>query len=48
MNNEIKKYLFDIHESIESIYMYLAEEGDFFKYLDNEIIWGTIIRHLPV
>ena len=99
MDNEIKKYLFDIHESIESIEKYLGENRDFNVYMtdkmlrraverefeiigealsrieklnstikisskrqiismrnrvihgydkiDNEIIWGTIIRHLP-
>ncbi len=96
---EIKKYLFDIHESIDSIEQYLGEKRDFKAYMadkmlrraverefeiigeamgriekldsslnisskkqiismrnrvihgydkiDNEIIWGTIIRHLP-
>ncbi len=99
MNVEIKKYLFDIHESIVSIESYLGEKRDFNVYLadkmlrraverefeiigeamnriekldstiqitskkqiismrnrvihgydkiDNEIIWGTIVRHLP-
>jgi len=99
MDNEIKKYLFDIHESIESIEKYLGENRDFNVYttdkmlrraverefeiigealsriekldatikitskrqiismrnrvihgydkIDNEIIWGTIVRHLP-
>ena len=96
---EIKKYLFDIQESIDSIEKYLNEKRDFTVYLndkmlrraierefgiigeamtriekfdstinitskkqiinmrnrvihgydkiDNEIIWGTIVRHLP-
>ncbi len=49
MDNEIKKYLFDIHESIESIEKYLGENRVIHGYdkIDNEIIWGTIIRHLP-
>jgi uncharacterized protein with HEPN domain len=99
MDNEIKKYLFDIQESIDSIQKYLGEQRDFKVYLankmlrraverefeiigeamsriekldptieisakrqiismrnrvihgydkiDNEIIWGTIVRHLP-
>ena len=34
MNNDVKKYLFDIQESIKSI--------------DDEIVWGTIDRHLPL
>ena len=99
MELEIKKYLFDIYESIDSIETYLGEKRDFKGYLadkmlrraverefeiigeamsriekldsslnisskkqiismrnrvihgydkiDNEIIWGTIVRHLP-
>jgi uncharacterized protein with HEPN domain len=99
MDNEIKKYLFDIQESIESIQKYLGDKRDFKVYMadkmlrraverefeiigeamsriekfdstieisskrqiismrnrvihgydkiDNEIIWGTIVRHLP-
>lgn len=99
MQLEIKKYLFDIRESIESIEKYLGDKRDFNIYLadkmlrraverefeiigeamnriekldssieisskrqiismrnrvihgydkiDNEIVWGTIVRHLP-
>ena len=99
MDLEIKKYLFDIQESIDSIEKYLGDKRDFNEYvadkmlrraverefeiigeamsriekldsalnisakkqiismrnrvihgydkIDNEIIWGTIVRHLP-
>lgn len=99
MELEIKKYLFDIQESINSIEKYLGEKRDFKVYIadkmlrraverefeiigeamgriekidsslnissqkqiinmrnrvihgydkiDDEIIWGTIVRHLP-
>ena len=99
MEHNIKKFLFDIKESVESIEKYLGTSRDFKAYLsnkmlrraverefeiigeamsriekldssliisairqiismrnrvfhgydkiDNEIIWGTIIRHLP-
>ena len=99
MKLEVKKYLFDIRESIESIEEYLGDRRDFNIYLsdkmlrraverefeiigeamgriekinlsieisskrqiismrnrvihgydkiDNEIIWGVIVRHLP-
>ena len=99
MDLEIKKYLFDIQESIDSIENYLGDKRDFTAYnadkmlrraverefeiigeamsriekldatlnisskrqiismrnrvihgydkIDNEIIWGTIVRHLP-
>jgi uncharacterized protein with HEPN domain len=100
MDLEIKKYLFDIKESIDSIEKYLGDKRDFKVYfankmlrraierefeiigeamsriekldstlnisskkhiismrnrvihgydkIDDEIIWGTIIRHLPI
>jgi len=100
MDNDIKKFLFDIQESIDSILTYLGEKRDFNVYMsdkmlrraverefeiigeamnnidnldstlnisskrqiismrnrvihgydkiDNEIIWGTIVRHLPI
>ncbi|MFB6319039.1 DUF86 domain-containing protein [Saccharicrinis sp. FJH54] len=100
MELEIKKYLFDIKESIDSIESYLGEKRDFTIYMsdkmmrraierefeiigeamtkldrldntleisskrqiismrnrvihgydkiDHEIIWGTIVRHLPI
>ena len=100
MNNMIKKFLFDIKESIESIENYIGDNKDFNIYqsnkmlrraverefeiigeamnrivqiddkinistkkqiinmrnrvihgydkIDDAIIWGTIIRHLPV
>jgi len=99
MEIEIKKYLFDIQESIDSIEKFLGDKRDFKIYMadkmlrraverefeiigeamsriekldslldisgkkqiinmrnrvihgynkiDNEIIWGTIVRHLP-
>lgn len=100
MDNEIKKHLFDIKESVDSIENYLGEKPDFNVYksdkmlrraverefeiigeainridkidpeisisskkqiismrnrvihgydkIDDEIIWGTIVRHLPI
>lgn len=99
MDHEIKKYLYDIQESIKSIQEYIGEKRDFSVYqsnkmlrraverefeiigeavsrinkidptldisskrqiismrnrvihgydkVDDEIVWGTIIRHLP-
>ena len=100
MDSKIKKYLYDISESINSIELFIGEKRDFINYLndkmlrraverefeiigeamnrliklkpdinisskkqiismrnrvihgydkiDDEIIWGTILRHLPV
>ena len=46
MKNEIKKFLFDIKESIDSIENYLEGKKDFNVYQGNKM--GTIIRHLPI
>ncbi len=100
MDDKVKKYLYDIKESIDSIENYLGDKRDFSIYLndkmlrraierefeiigeamnridkidptikistkdqiismrnrvihgydrvDNEIVWGTIVRHLPI
>ncbi len=100
MDVKVKKYLYDIKESIDSIENYLGDKRDFSIYLndkmlrraierefeiigeamnridkidptikistkdqiismrnrvihgydrvDNEIVWGTIVRHLPI
>lgn len=100
MDDDIKKFLYDINESVDSINSYLGETRDFNEYqnskmlrraierefeiigeamgkinkidpkidisskrqiismrnrvihgydkIDNEIIWGTIVRHLPI
>ena len=37
MDNEIKKYLFDINESIESIEKYLGDKRDFNIYFANKM-----------
>ena len=37
MKREIKKYLFDIKTSIESIEEYLGEKRDFFEYQNNKL-----------
>jgi uncharacterized protein with HEPN domain len=38
MNREIKKYLFDINASIESIFSYLGETRNFFEYQQNKLL----------
>ena len=42
MENEIKKYLFDIKESIESIENYLGEKRDYNVYLENKMLRRAI------
>ena len=31
-NKSLKKYLYDVQQSIDSIYEYLGEKRDFFEY----------------
>ncbi len=38
MKREIRKYLFDIKTSIESINEYLGEEQNFFEYQENKLL----------
>jgi uncharacterized protein with HEPN domain len=62
MDIEIKKYLFDIQESIDSIEkldstLEISGKRQIvsmrnrvihgYDKIDNEIVWGTIVRHLP-
>ena len=44
MNQEIKKYLFDILESINSIENYLGEKRDFFVYNSNKMLRRAVER----
>lgn len=45
MKDEIKKYLFDIKISVNSIYEYLGEERDFTKYQQNKLLRRGIDRN---
>jgi uncharacterized protein with HEPN domain len=48
MDNEIKKYLFDIFESIDSIEKYLGEKRDFSAYLSNKMLRRAIEREFEI
>ena len=48
MKDEIKKYLFDIKISINSIYEYLEEERDFTKYQQNKLLRRGIEREFEI
>ncbi|MGB4204321.1 MAG: HepT-like ribonuclease domain-containing protein [Bacteroidales bacterium] len=48
MNLKIKKYLFDIKTSIESIYEYLGSERDFFAYQKNKLLRRAIEREIEI
>jgi len=48
MNVEIKKYLFDISESIDSIEKYLGDKHDFNAYLANKMLRRAVEREFEI
>lgn len=48
MNNNIRKFLFDIHVSIESIENYLGNKRDFKVYLENKMLRRAVERELEI
>ena len=46
MKREVKKYLFDIKTSIESIFDFLGEKRDFFEYQNNKLLRRGIEREI--
>lgn len=48
MNDKIKKFLFDIRVSINSIYEYLVEERDFTEYQQNKLLRRGIEREFEI
>ena len=48
MNREIKKYLYDILTSIDSINEYLGDKRDFFEYQKNKLLRRGVERELEI
>ncbi|MEI8330041.1 MAG: HepT-like ribonuclease domain-containing protein [Chlamydiia bacterium] len=48
MKLEIKKYLFDINTSIDSIFEYLDGERNFFEYQKNKLLRRGIEREIEI
>ncbi len=48
MKLEIKKCLFDINTSIDSIYEYLDGERNFFEYQRNKLLRRGIEREIEI
>ena len=47
-NRSLKKYLYDIQQSIISIYEYLGEKRDFFEYERNKQLRRAVERELEI
>lgn len=48
MKLEVKKYLFDIKESIDSIENYLGDQRDFSVYVSNKMLRRAIEREFEI
>lgn len=48
MKREVKKYLFDIKTSIESIFDFLGEKRDFHEYQNNKLLRRGIEREIEI
>lgn len=48
MKREIKKYLFDIKTSIDSIFSYLGEERNFIDYQNNKLLRRAVEREIEI
>ncbi len=48
MKREIKKYLFDINISIDSILEYLGDERNFLEYQKNKLLRRGIEREIEI
>lgn len=48
MRREVKKYLFDIQTSIESIFEFLGERRDFYEYQNNKLLRRGIEREIEI
>jgi len=48
MQLEVQKYLFDIKDSIDSIYEYLGDNRDFFEFQRNRLLKRGIEREIEI
>ena len=48
MKDEIKKYLFDIRESANSIFDYLGEKRNYFEYSENKMLRRAVEREFEI
>ncbi len=48
MDNDIKKYLHDIKESVESIHEFIGEKFDFHQYLANKMLRRAVEREFEI
>ena len=44
----VKKYLYDVQQSVNSIFEYLGEKRDFFEYERNKLLRRAVERELEI
>lgn len=44
----VKKYLYDVQQSVDSIFEYLGEKRDFFEYERNKLLRRAVERELEI
>lgn len=44
----VKKYLYDVQQSVDSIFEYLGEKRDFFEYERNKQLRRAVERELEI
>ena len=47
-NRSLKKYLYDVQQSIDSIYEYMGDRRDFFEYERNKQLRRAVERELEI
>jgi len=48
MKPDVKKYLYDVDVSINSIFEYLGDKRDFTEYLNNKLLQRAIEREIEI
>ncbi len=48
MNKDLRKYLFDTQESVNSIFKYLEEQRDFKVYQEDKLLRRTVGRKFEI
>jgi uncharacterized protein with HEPN domain len=48
MKREVRKYLFDINTSIESIFDFLGDKRDFIDYQNNKLLRRGVEREIEI
>ena len=48
MQHDVKKYLYDVKEAIDSIYEFLGDKKDFYEYKNNKLLKRGLEREIEI